>query len=145
MNETQTPAPAVDLSDIHIDKLVRKFVRFRDEISAITRELDARTELLKGGQDAIENELLRRAHEQGVTGFNTEFGTTYLAVDTNVSIADDKAFYAFPQAIEMLQRRVSSTAVKEYMSKNGGHLPPGLNIFNEQRMKIRRSQNGGKP
>ena len=142
--DSAVAAPAVDLTGVPIEKLVKKFVSFRDSISERTKVYEAEVNDLKSAQELIENELLRRAQDEGVEGFTTQFGTTYKSIDMQVSIADDKAFYSAPNAIEMMQRRVSSSAVKKYMEDHEGKVPPGLNVFNQVRMKIRRkSTNAG--
>ena len=40
--------------------------------------------------------------------------------------------------VELLQQRLSSTAVKEYMDNNNGQLPPGVKVVVERTVTIRR-------
>ena len=95
----------------------------------------------KAALEAVEASLIAAAQAQGVTGFKTEAGTTYLDERMLTSIADDNAFFNFVREqgdLDFFERRVKVAHVKEWMEANGGHLPPGLNVFRELTMKVRR-------
>ena len=121
-----------------IDKLVRIFIKMRDRKA----ELSAEVKKITAEQDVLEQELLRIAHETGTTGFKTEHGTTYTSEETTFSMADDSTFVGFVREtglIDLLERRPSARNVKQYMEDHNGEVPPGLNWFKQDRMKVRRS------
>lgn len=124
-----------------IDKRVAKFVQLRDARAANNKEADTMDQAFKAALEAVEASLIAAAQAQGVTGFKTEAGTTYLDERMLTSIADDNAFFSFVREqgdLDFFERRVKVAHVKEWMEANGGHLPPGLNVFRELTMKVRR-------
>lgn len=124
-----------------IDKRVAKFVALRDARAKSNKDATNLDQAYKGALEAIENSLIADAQRQGVEGFKTDAGTTYLAEDVKVSIADEHAFFTFVKEsgdLDFFERRVKSAHVKEWQEANGGVFPPGLNVFRELSMKVRR-------
>lgn len=124
-----------------IDKRVAKFVNLRDARAASNKEAGELDAAYKSALETVEATLIADAQKQGVTGFKTEAGTTYLDERMLTSIADDNAFFSFVREqgdLDFFERRVKVAHVKEWMDANGGHLPPGLNVFREMTMKVRR-------
>lgn len=125
-----------------VDRRVQKFVQLRDARAASNKEADNLDKQYKEALKSIENSLIATAREQGVNGFKTDHGTTYLEETTLGSIADENAFYSFVREtgdLDFFERRIKAGHIKEYMEQNDGKLPPGLNIFRELTMKVRRS------
>lgn len=125
------------------EKLIKLYTRTRTAKSAAQKVFDEQDARFKRVMEACSNQLLRVAQEQGVTGFKTEFGTSYIAVDTKISIADAAVFYEFVKAendLDFFERRVSSRHVEDYMKAHEGVAPPGLNIFRENVMRVRKAQ-----
>lgn len=125
-----------------VDKKMRLYLRLRDGKAAITKHLKAVEVQFDSLMTVLENQMLADADKAQVTGFKVQgVGTSYTAEVDKFSIADDAAFFKFvmQQAdLGYLERRVSSTYVKEYMDQHGGQLPPGLNKFSERAMRIRK-------
>lgn len=128
--------------EITTDRLVTTYIKIRDCKSAESKVWEEREAKLNTDLKTIEMELLRRAQAEGVTGFKIAgIGTAYQKESIKVTIADDLVFYAFVKELgdlDFFERRVKSTHVQEYMKANGGHLPPGINVFKEIGMGIRR-------
>lgn len=125
-----------------VEKKVKLYLTLRNAKAAATKEYEARDAEYKTLMTAVENYMLADADKAGVTGFNTPFGTTYTAETKKVSIADDTAFYDFIKEkgdLEFLERRVSVTHVDAYMKLSDGVPPPGLNIFRERVMRVRKA------
>lgn len=128
---------------LHIDKLVKLFIKTRDAKADSNREAERKEAEYKLIMETCQNQMLKLAQAQGVTGFKTPFGTTFTAVDTKISIADDSAFFSFVKAegdLDFFERRVSSRHVEDYMKHHEGAAPPGLNIFRENVMRVRKAQ-----
>jgi hypothetical protein len=139
-----TAAAAVDQHSetISTDRLAKMVIRIREAKSAHVKEDDA---FVKATYDdplkVINSELARRMQEQGVTGFKTPFGTVYQAESMRVSGSDWTAFGEFLKThdpLEYMEKRISSTAVKAYMTANDGAVPPGVNVFREFEARVRR-------
>lgn len=125
-----------------IETLVKIYVKIRDAKSAAKKEFDKAEEAFNTKLATVATELKARAQAQGVEGFKTEFGTVYMSETMKVSCADWSAFGTFltgKDPLEYLEKRVSSTAVKEYMKANEGQLPPGISIFKELEARVRKA------
>ncbi len=124
-----------------IDKRVAKYVALRDARAAANKEAGEVDASYKSAMEAIEHSLIAEAQATGVTGFKTEFGTTYLEERMLASIADEKAFFDFVLEqgdLDFFERRIKVTHINEYAKLNEGRMPPGLNYFREMTMKVRR-------
>ena len=128
--------------DLPTDRLVKLFIKTRGAKSAAKKIFDAQAAEFDAIMEACENNMLKRADAEGVTGFTTPFGTTYTAETKRISIADDAAFFDFVRGLgdlDFFERRVSSTHVDTYMKAHEGISPPGLNIFRERVMRVRKA------
>lgn len=142
MDEKVLEAFLLTIPSMPIEKRVKLFIKTRAAKSAAKKEFDEQEAQYAKIMERCENSMLKEAGEQGVTGFTTPWGTTYTAEEMKISIADDSAFFGFVKGqgdLDFFERRVSSTHVKQYMELNGGHLPPGLNVFRERVMRVRKA------
>ena len=133
---------AAKCGEVPVDKRVARYVKLRDLRAASNKVSDSVDQAYKQTLDTIEKSLIADAHKQGVTGFKTEAGTTYLEEKVMSSIADENAFFSFVLEegdLDFFERRIKSTHIKEWSAANEGKVPPGLNIFRELTMKVRRS------
>ena len=125
-----------------VDRLVKIYVKIRDAKSAAKKVFDATTAGYDEKLAMVATELKARAQADGVEGFKTEFGTVYLSETMKTSCADWSAFGEFLKThdpLEFMEKRISSTAVKDYMKHNEGELPPGVNVFREIEARVRRA------
>ena len=136
-----SPKPQVE-NQVPIDKLVKIYVKIRDALSAEKKKYETIEAEFKGQMAMIATELKARAQAEGVEGFRTDFGTVYMSETMKTSCADWSAFGDFLKdhdPLEFLEKRISSTAIKEYMKQTDGQLPPGVSIFKELEARVRRS------
>ena len=143
LNAEQTIAVAEAATPVvPIDKLVKIYVKIRDAKSEKKKAYEAEAAELDAKLAMVATELKARAQAEGVDGFKTEFGTVYLSETMKTSCADWSAFGDFLKThdpLEFMEKRISSTAVKEYMKQNEGQLPPGVSIFKEIDARVRRA------
>lgn len=145
MPEEELQQLLAKIATLDVEKRVKLYLTLRGGKSAIKKHMDAVEAQYKLAMETIENHLLADADKAKVTGFKIEgVGTTYTAEEMKVSIADDNAFLPFviSQGVEGLgffERRVSTTHLNEYMKLNGGAVPPGLNLFRERVMRVRKA------
>lgn len=127
-------------NEISVDTLVSVYIKIRNARAANTREYEAKDKELSAQLKQVEQELTRRAQAEGVEGFKTEHGTTYLDTSVKASIRDDTAFFAWIKqhdAFDFLERRVKGSEVKKYIENHEGALPPGIDVFKEITTKVR--------
>lgn len=130
------------------DKLVRVFIKMRAARSTLKDEYEEKDDKLKEDMKRIEIELLRRAQEQGVEGFTTADGTTYIAEDVHASIGDPDVFMEFLESPDLsdpymfYEQRPSLKRIKEWQADHEGAPPPGIRLFRENRMRVRAKTNG---
>lgn len=124
------------------DKLVKLYVKTRQAKSVAKAAFDEQEAQFKQIMETCENVMLASCDATGDTGFTTPYGTTYQSETLKVSIGDDTAFFAFVKAqndLDFLERRVSSTHVQNYMKAHDGAVPPGLNVFRERVVRVRKA------
>jgi len=141
---SETAAQVVEMVApvVAIDKLVKIYVKIRDAKGEIKKAYEKEAAALDEKLAMVATELKARAQSEGVDGFKTEFGTVYLSETMKTSCADWSAFGDFLKThdpLEFMEKRVSSTAVKEFMKQNEGQLPPGISVFRELEARVRRS------
>jgi len=123
------------------------FLQVREAAAQSTREYDARQAQFKRIRETCENQLLVKADNAGVTGFKIDgVATTFVAEDVKITMADAAQFAAFLNGLPpeqdrygFYEQRVSSRRVTEYMKANGGTAPPGLNLFRQRVMRVRKA------
>jgi hypothetical protein len=125
-----------------VDKRVAKYVKLRDARAANTKLYEVVDKAYKECLAAIESSLLADANTQGVKGFKTAAGTVYTEERTQASIADESIFFDFVRTsgdLDFFERRLKVGHLKEYADAHEGQMPPGLNIFREIAVKVRRA------
>lgn len=130
------------LSELKNDQLVAAYVQLRDLRSQRKAAFDNQDAEDKARQEKIEGILLGRFESEGIESCRTGAGTAYKAIKTMANVADwDSAlgFIKEEEAWEFLERRISKTAVEQYMEANEGKVPPGINIRRETVINVRRS------
>lgn len=122
------------------EEVVRAYIKLRDEKKDIQ---DRHKEELAPFNDKLkklEAWLLREMQQQGADSIKTPGGTAYQSTivkpvvndwDVLLQHVQDEGLWA------MLERRVSKTAVEEYMESTGT-APPGVSISQETFARIRR-------
>ena len=117
------------------EKLARVYVKIRDK----RRELDKESELLKEKLDLIASELLILCNEQGATSIRTEAGTITKRSSTVYWVRDREAMDRFiidNNALSLLQRRISTSNMEQFLQENPDVVPPGLHTDTTQSISI---------
>lgn len=125
-----------------INKLVKVYTKIRDARKALADTFAKEDSGLKTQQTRIEGELLRFLQESKLDSVRTDSGTFYRQEDITPRGDDWEAFYAWVKehdAFDALERRIKKTFVKEYMEGHEGAIPPGVTVFREYVVRIRRA------
>ena len=124
-----------------INAVVEHYVKLRDHKSFLDAQHKANVAEIDAQMKNAEAFLLGHLNETGLDRMGTSAGTVYVTVKTMPSIKDRSALTDYIKAtgqIELLQMRVSSTAVKEFLEHNNNQLPPGVDITTAREVSVRR-------
>ena len=126
---------------VPLDKLAKIYRKLRSKIADLTQEYDTQVEVLKAQQDEIKNAMKDQMKALGVTSVRTPEGTVVLSVKTRYSTQDWDEFKKFilaHEAIELLEKRIAQTNMKQFLDENPGVVPPGLNSTSEFDISVRK-------
>lgn len=123
-------------------KIVRAYVKIRDAQAEATKTYKAKHAELEAGKVELENYMLTVLNASSVNSMATDAGTFYKEEKVTPSGSDWGAFYrwvqADPERFEFLERRIKATTVKEYMKENDDTPPPGVSVFRQFEVGVRR-------
>lgn len=132
----------LDGKDPHMDRAVKAYIKMRDARSALKAQFEKDDKAIKDQQEILQNFFLEKMQRMGgITAIATEFGTVYQDIDVKSSCSDWGALFEFiakNDAWDLMEKRLGKLAVKKFMEDNEGRLPPGVNVFKEATVKIRR-------
>jgi hypothetical protein len=127
--------------DISVDKLVAVYIKMRDERDRITREMNQQLENIQTQMNVVKTELLNICKETGVESFRTPYGTAYRTIKSRYWTNDWESFYKFMrenEAMELLEKRICQTNVKQFLEENPDMHPAGLQVEKEYAITIKR-------
>lgn len=114
------------MSEPTADQLAKVYVKIRDR----RRELEKQAAELKEQEAALQSELLEICKQQGAQTIRTEYGTVSKRTTKNYWTSDWESFTNFIKehdAFSLLQQRINSTNMAQFLEENPDLLPPGLN------------------
>jgi len=123
------------------EKLTRVYLKIRAkkaELAAAYKEQDAE---LTQQLDKVKSALLGYCKEQGVDSVKTSSGMFYRSVRSRYWTSDWESMHKFVMennVPELLEKRLSQTAVKQYLEENPDSLPAGLNVDSEYIISVRK-------
>ena len=130
----------MSIKDYPVDKLIKAYLLLRNKKEAIEAKVKEEVSGIKEQMAQLENFMQLKADEQGVTQFKTENGTAFLSTVDQALVSDwDKVleFVAKNEAYELLEKRVSKYAVRDYM-KQSKEVPPGVSYRTLIKVSVRK-------
>lgn len=124
-----------------LDKIVERYVQLRDRKAEMKAAYEASVADITSAMNRLEGAILQTLNEQGVESVRTEAGTAMKIRSTSATVADWDSLLGFVRQNErwdMLEKRVSKTAVEQYRAANED-LPPGINYKEAITIGIRRA------
>lgn len=124
-----------------INAIVAHYITLRDHKTKLDAEHKARVGEIDAQMKNAESFLLGHMNETNQKNAGFTAGTVIVGEKVMPGFDDKAATMQFIKDtgnVELLQQRLSSTAVKEYMDQNNGLLPPGIKIAVERTVTIRR-------
>lgn len=127
--------------DVSIEKIVTTYIKMRDTKDALYKEYTAKASEIEEQMTVLKHKLIEISKETGVTSFSTPNGVAYRTVKNRYWTNDWGSFYDFMRengTMELLEKRIHQTNMKEFLENNPDAHPPGLNIDSEYEITIRR-------
>ena len=114
--------------DITVEQVITAYMKLRSQKKAIEAEAEAKTKELQAKMEKFEIWVREKANEQGVTSFKTNAGTAFITTTDYANVSNWDAVLDFVKtngAFDMLERRVSKTAVRSYIDAHK-QVPAGV-------------------
>ena len=124
-----------------IDDVVRARQAIKDIRTVKRHAWEAEDADLEADQNRLDSYLLERLNALGASSVATDHGTAYRSLRIKPSAADWGAIWEWMKkndAAELLERRLKSGFIKDYMEEHDGALPPGINVHREYVVAVRR-------
>lgn len=125
---------------LKMDDVVATYMRLREKKAEAKAAYEEAVEAVNAKMAKLEAYIKERADEEGVTSFKTHHGTAFLTTVDYAQVADWDAVFQFirdKEAWDMLEKRVSKTAVRGYISANKA-VPPGVNYGTKLEVNVRK-------
>jgi hypothetical protein len=124
----------------NIGDVIRTYMRLRDHKAAVEAEVKSKVSDIKAKMEKLEAFLKVQMDAQGLTSFKSDYGTAFLTTVDYANVADWDAVLDYIRsndAYDMLEKRVSKTAVRGYMEKEKA-VPPGINYGTKLEVNVRK-------
>lgn len=128
---------------VKADKLALAYIKMRDKKAELAREFEAAEAAIEAQMEMVEAELTKMCQELGADSIKTPHGTVFRSVKTQYQVNDWDHMYKFViehNVPQLLQRRVSTTNMKQFLNENPNLMPIGMNIDNKYTVTVRRSK-----
>ena len=126
---------------VPLDKLAKVYRKIRTRIQELTTEYETQVEGLKATQQEVSNAIKDMMLKAGSKTVRTDEGTIILSQKTRYSTHDWDAFKSFVlehQVLDLFEKRIAQTNMKQFLEENPGVVPPGLNSDSEYAITVRK-------
>lgn len=123
-----------------VSDVIGAYVKLRDEKDRREKQVKEEVQLIKEKMAKLEGWIRQKADADQVTSFKTEYGTAFLTTVDFASVADWDAVLSFikeNEAYDLLERRVSKTAVRGYIEERKS-VPNGITYGTKIELNVRR-------
>jgi hypothetical protein len=125
---------------VNVDEVIAAYLTLRNRKDAMEAEVKDKVKTIKLKMDKLEAWIKEQADAQGVTSFKTKHGTAFLTTTDYANVGDWDAVLDFireNEAYDMLEKRVSKTAVRGYIEQTKS-VPPGVNYGTKLDVNVRK-------
>lgn len=128
------------MTELKVGDVIATYLTLRNQKEALAQSVKAKVDEINAKLVKIEAWIKQQADAQGVTSFKSEHGTAFLTTVDFANVADWDATLRFirdNEAYDMLEKRVSKTAVRAYIDQTKT-VPPGVNYGTKLEVNIRK-------
>ena len=125
---------------VTVDAVIKKYMKLRYQKEAVEAEIKERVDKIKADMAKLEAWMKAKLDADGLTSFKTEHGTAFLTTTDFANVEDWDAVLRFireEEAYDMLEKRISKTAVRGYIEANK-EVPPGVKYGTKLDINIRK-------
>jgi hypothetical protein len=125
---------------VTVDVVIKKYMKLREEKAVVEAEIKERMDAIKANMEKLEAWLKAKLDADGLTSFKTDYGTAFLTTTDFASVENWDAVLRFireEDAFDMLEKRVSKTAVRGYIEANK-EVPPGIKYGTKLDINVRK-------
>lgn len=126
---------------IQADKLASAYIKMRDKRKEILAKYEEEDKKIEAQMDMVAEELLKLCKDIGADSIKTQAGTVFRSVRTRYETTDWESMYNFileHDIPQVLERRISTTNMKQFLDENPTLMPVGMNINNKYTVTVRR-------
>ena len=123
------------------DQLVAVYIKMRDKKDAIRHDMEQQMNHIEEQMQVVGQQILEICKETGAESIRTAHGTAYRTIKQKFWTNDWEAMHKFireNEAMELLERRIHQTNMKQFLEENPELKPAGLNIDREYAITVRR-------
>lgn len=127
---------------LDVAKAARVYLKIDDVRKERQAAHDEEDQKLKDQQEQIKAHLLKFLNETNQKSSNTADGLVYWEEVVTPTAADWGAFYEWIKehdAFDFLHKRITATEITAYMEQNEGAIPPGVSVFRQRVVRVRRN------
>ena len=128
-------------AQVQADKLASVYIKMRDKRKELLAEFEAQDSRIEAQMDMVAEELLKLCKDIGADSIKTQAGTVFRSVRTRYETTDWESMYNFileHDIPQVLERRISTTNMKQFLDENPTLMPVGMNINNKYTVTVRR-------
>ena len=129
----------MDLDDNQLEKLMQAELNMREAIE----DLENQVKDIKAKRAQIQNALNEACQKLNVTSLKTSVGTLTRTLKTRYWTTDWPEMYKFlkqTDALELMEKRISQSNMKDFVANNPDLFPPGLQATSEYSVSIRKNK-----
>ena len=126
---------------LQADRLVQAYVKMRDKRAELSAAFEAEDNKISAQMELVEAELLKICKTIGADSVRTPFGNVYRTVKTRYETSDWEQMYKFiteHNVPQLLERRISTTNMRQFLDENPELMPVGVNVNNKYTVTVRR-------
>lgn len=125
---------------VTVDAVIKKYMKLRTDKEVAEAEVKQRVDAIKANMAKLEAWLKTKLDADGLTSFKSAYGTAFLTTTDFASVENWDAVLDFireQDAYDMLEKRVSKTAVRAYIDATK-EVPPGVKYGTKLDINIRK-------
>ena len=129
-----------DQTTVTVDAVIKKYMKLREKKALVEATIKEELDKIKADMTKLEAFLKAKLDADGLTSFKTEYGTAFLTTTDFANVDDWDAVLRFireEEAYDMLEKRVSKTAVRGYIEANK-EVPPGIKYGTKLDINVRK-------